>query len=123
MKKTVLGALCFILSGCVAHSGPPVPVDRLTCAKDVCPVMWRAAQAWVAQRSVFPMQVVSDAVIQTQRPRGVEAYYAYEVIRRPLSQMEDEIQLTLICMNLFGCGLSRNELDADFKRALRAAAG
>lgn len=120
--KLFVGALAASLVGCASPPPAPEPPPVMTCyGEKQCGLMWRTAQAWVSRSSYFPVTIASDAIIQTQRPRGVEAYYAYEVTKRPMGGGLERIDLTLICMNLFGCGEPRDAVRAKFRAELEGA--
>jgi hypothetical protein len=123
MKLAITLATAALLSACA--SAPTDPADQLDattplyCAgPEQCNLMWRRAQAWVAQNSEMKIQIANDVVLETFNPPEHSLSLGYRILREPQSS-RDEIKIVSICRNIWGCNRSQIGVTASFKRYVR----
>ena len=92
-----------LLSACVTRQYTP-PIEPVLCLnKDQCAAMWSRAQAFVVQKSVYRLQLVSDSVIQTYGPGPRETFLAFTITKITHADGSGEILMRAGCANYLGC--------------------
>lgn len=114
MRIGALAALC-VLGGCAAQ-GPAVPMpEPVRCSGAAeCGAMWSRAQSYVAQRSHYKLQLVSESIIQTYSGRIEDVWLSYLITRETAADGSGVIRFKAGCGNFFGCSPRPTEAAADF---------
>ncbi len=98
-----------LLGGCATS---PMVVDALYPAAgigyevicfDDCEEEWGRAQVWIANYSRFPLELVTDVVLQTYPPVTENHDRGFTVVREPIGGGEHSIQLRQHCAVMVGC--------------------
>ena len=64
---------------------------------------WQRAQLWLANHSIYKIQVVTDVVLQTFNPPQAEPNYGFSITREPTGSDTYVIRMQMVCGNMFGC--------------------
>ena len=98
-----------LLGGCATA---PEVVSALWPARDIgyevicagdCEEEWQRAQVWIASYSRFPLEVVTDVILQTYPPVTENHDRGFIVVREPIGDDEYAIQLQQVCAVMVGC--------------------
>ena len=115
--KVVIAVVALISLSACAHLTPP---PSIACSsKAQCDSDWSKSQAWVATHSAYRVQVVSDALIQTEGPRTGDPHYAFTIVREIQPDGSGTIQMHGRCGNMFGCTTSPQEEGSSLQAYLR----
>lgn len=92
MKTSALYAFCLaaLLAGPGTAHATASPADAATCdGEDDCRIKWQRAEQWVRDHSKWPIQKVTETVIETERQRFrnyASLYYRITKERTPDGQ-------------------------------------
>lgn len=124
MRSLVVIGVLALMAGCAPRPDPASSAEALKpvhCeGQDQCNKYWSAAQVWVAQNSVYPVQIVTDTLIQTARPKLNDVDLAFIITKEKVGNGYD-IVINGGCANMFGCQPHPMTAAASFKRYVRNA--
>jgi hypothetical protein len=84
-----------------------------------CDLWWHRAQVWVSKNSAYPVQAVTDAIIQTSGPSGGQRSLAYRITKSPNTDGTATVGFEAHCSNMLGCEPNPWEAGANFKQFVR----
>ena len=110
MKKTTTASLLAIfLAGC-AGPQPLTPeqtkmmVGAVCNSPSECTIMWQRAQLWLANNSIWRIQLANDTLLQTFGPGSSNSTeLAYTITKTPIGGDKYQIRMRAGCDNIFGC--------------------
>lgn len=112
-----------VLAGCASNRyGANYPPEPVKCANSAeCAAMWSRVQLYLAQKSSYKIQLVTDSIIQTYSGAHYEARLSYTITRELLPDGAGLIRFSAGCGNMFGCVPSAGEAGRDFNMYISAA--
>lgn len=84
-----------------------------------CNLYWRRAQVWIANNSSYRIQSVTDTVITTHGPTSGSVERAYQIVRMPMENGQEQITIASGCGNIYGCNAHADSMAASFKRFVK----
>lgn len=126
MKKLVISMLGIVMvGGCAtAPSSDMESAERrnqtVTCSVGGdCNEKWRRAEQWVRMHSYWPIDILTDEVIETERPRFRNfSQPRYRIVRKqsPESAGQAYISMEASCLPSVHCAVDTNVVRDDFMR-------
>ncbi len=100
----LLGGGCATAPEVVTALRPAADIGyEVICVGD-CEQEWQRAQVWITTWSRFPLELVTDVILQTYPPAESEVDRGFIVVREPIGGDEYAIRIAQTCANvLFGC--------------------
>lgn len=87
-----------------------------------CERKWAAAQAWVANRTAYKIQVATSSLIETYNPPSGSTSIAARVVKEPIGDNGYQFIVSVWCGNIFGCQPDSWAAAIDFNRTINAVA-
>ena len=117
------------LFGCAARQPPSMTATEVAeynnpvecTGAEECALLWRRAQAWVAQNSGFKIQVATEMVLETFSAPNYSMRWAFRAVRQPMGKNSERIIIEPSCGQAPLCTRSRDSLVAAFNAYVRAA--
>lgn len=82
----------------MAAARPDQPVRCGTCG-----IEWQRAEIWIAKHAVWRVHTSTPAVISTFAPTQQQTSYGFTVLRVPMPDGGQQIEVHPVCGNLIGC--------------------
>lgn len=128
MKRMAIVLTLAAMAGCTSTAEVAEKRERLlattpSCSlnnRNECERKWQAAQSWVAARSLLPIVIASDAIIETARSQDTEL--EFRVTKVPVADDGYIIMVAATCANLLYCFPSPLDAELAFNESINTVA-